>query len=96
MTRTPRPPDGSLTFALRGLVWGIECELAVITNLCGRIDNHVRALNTARADAARRLAGLDELVASVDDDHLRAWLETATQLTYPQVTEVFPDRLYTD
>ena len=96
MTRTPRPPDGSLTFDLRGLVWGIESEVAVITSLCGRIDEHVRALNVARADAARRLEALDELVASVDDDHLLAWLEAATQVTYPQVTEEFPDRLYTD
>ena len=96
MTRTPRPPDGGLTFDLRGLVWGIESEVAVITSLCGRIDEHVRALNTARADLARRLEALDALHASTDDEHLRAWLEAATQVTYPQVTEEFPDRLYTD
>jgi len=96
MTRTPRPPDGGLTFDLRGLVWGIESEVAVITSLCGRIDEHVRALNGARADAARRLEALDALVAATEDEHLRAWLEAATRVTYPQVTEQFPDRLYTD
>ena len=96
MTRTPRPPVGGLTFGLRGLVWGIESEVAVITSLCGRIDDHVRALNAARTDAARRLEALDQLVASVDDEHLGAWLAVATQVTYPQVTEQFPDRLYTD
>jgi hypothetical protein len=96
MTRTPRPSDGRLTFDLRGLVWGIESEVAVITSLCGRIDDHVRALNAARADAARRLEALDALVASAADEHLRAWLEAATQVVYPRVTEEFPDRLYTD
>lgn len=96
MTSTPRPSDGRLTFDLRGLVWGIESEVAVITSLCGRIDDHVLALNVARADAARRLAALDELVDATTDEHLLTWLETATQVTYPQVTEQFPDRLYTD
>ena len=96
MTRTPRPPDGGLTFDLRGLVWGIESEVAIVTSLCSRIDEHVRALNAARADSARRLEELDELVAATDDEQLRAWLEVATQVTYPQVTEEFPDRLYTD
>lgn len=96
MTRPPRPPDGSLTFDLRGLVWGIESEVAVITSLCGRIDEHVRALNVVRADAARRLEALDELVTAADDEHLRAWLEAAAQAPYPQVIEHFPDRLYTD
>lgn len=96
MSRTPRPPGGGLTFDLRGLVWGIESEVAVITSLSGQIDDHVRALNVARAEAARRLEALDELVAAADDEHLRAWLEAATQVTYPQVPEQFPDRLYTD
>ena len=42
---------GSLTFDLRGLVWGIESEVALITSLCRRIDDHVRALNGLRAEA---------------------------------------------
>lgn len=87
---------GSLTFDLRGLVWGIESEVAVITSLCRRIDEHVLAVNESRAEAARRLALLDDLVAAADDPDLRAWLETATQAALPQVTELFPDRLYTD
>ena len=96
MTRTPLPTDGGLTFDLRGLVWGIECEVAVITSLCGRIDDHVRALNVARADAARRISQLDELLAAADDERVRAWLEPLMQVAYPQVAEEFPDRLYVD
>jgi len=96
MTRTPLPTDGGLTFDLRGLVWGIECEVAVITSLCGRIDEHVRALNVARADAARRISQLDELLAGADDERLRAWLAPLMQVAYPQVAEEFPDRLYVD
>jgi hypothetical protein len=87
---------GSLTFDLRGLVWGIESEVAVITSLCRRIDEHVLAVNAARAEAAQRLGLLDELVAAADDPDLRAWLETATEAALPQVAELFPDRLYTD
>ena len=86
----------SLTFDLRGLVWGIEAEVAKITTLCRRIDEHVRALNAARAEAAERLLALDALVAAADDPDLRAWLETASAVELPQVTELFPDRLYTD
>ena len=85
-----------LTFDLRGLVWGIESEVAVITSLCRRIDEHVAAVNRLRAEEAERLAALDELVAAADDDDLRAWLETVAAAPLPQVTEVFPDRLYTD
>jgi hypothetical protein len=87
---------GSLTFDLRGLVWGIESEVAVITSLCRRIDEHVLAVNAARAEAARRLVLLDELVAVAEDPALRAWLETVTDATMPTVTELFPDRLYAD
>ena len=86
----------SLTFDLRGLVWGIESEVAVITSLCRRIDDHVRVLNGLRAQAAQRLAALDELVAAADDDRLRAFLESATQAPLPEVVEHFPDRLYAD
>lgn len=87
---------GGLTFDLRGLVWGIESEVAQITSLCRRIDEHVLAVNAARREAAERLLALDELVAAAPDEHLRAWLETATQAVLPRVPEQFPDRLYTD
>ena len=86
----------SLTFDLRGLVWGIESEVAQITTLCRRIDERVRAVNALRAEAAQRLLALDALVAAADDPDLRAWLETATAAELPRVTERFPDRLYTD
>lgn len=87
----------SLTYDLRGLVWGIESEVAQITSLCRRIDQTVRKVNAARAEAAERLLLLDELVDSAGDDpHLRAWLETVTTAAVPRVTELFPDRLYTD
>ena len=87
---------GSLTFDLRGLVWGIESEVAVITTVCKRIDDHVRALNALRAEAAQRLQRLDELVQATDDVQLRAWLETVSEAPLPEVVEHFPDRLYTD
>lgn len=86
----------SLTFDLRGLVWGIESEVAQITSLSRRIDQHVRQVNVARRELARRLDLLDELVDAADDPHLRNWLETVTLAALPQVDEVFPDRLYTD
>ena len=88
--------SASLTFDLRGLVWGIESEVAQITSLCRRIDERVRAVNALRAEAAERLRVLDALVASADHPDLRTWLETATAAELPQVTERFPDRLYTD
>jgi hypothetical protein len=87
---------GTLTFDLRGLVWGIESEVAVLTTLCTRIDDHVRALNRLRAEAAQRLAALDELVAAAADGDLRAWLDAASAVPLPAVVEHFPDRLYTD
>lgn len=86
----------SLTFDLRGLVWGIESEVAQITTLCRRIDEHVRGLNAVRAEAAERLIALDALVEAAQDEDLRAWLESATAVPLPRVTELFPDRLYTD
>ena len=87
---------GTLTFDLRGLVWGIESEVAVITSVCRRIDDHVRALNALRTEAAQRLLALDDLLASTEDLQLRAWLETAATAPLPEVVEHFPDRLYTD
>lgn len=87
---------GSLTYGLRELVWSLESEVAQITSLCRRIDQHVRELNAARAEMAERLTQLDEVVELADDPHLRAWLETVTAAPVPQATELFPDRLYTD
>ena len=89
-----REAASSLTFDLRGLLWGIESEVAVITSLCKRIDDHVRQLNLLRREAAERLATLDSLVAAAQDEQLRAFLETATRAPLPQVVEHFPDRLY--
>jgi hypothetical protein len=83
-----------LTFGLRGLVWGIQSEVEVITALCGRIDDRVQAVNAARAETARRLAALDDLLAAAEDPRLRAWLEALAQAPLPRVTETFPDRLY--
>lgn len=89
-------PGSSLTFDLRGLVWGIDSEVAQITRLCRRIDEHVRQVNLARAEMAERLVLLDVLVDTADDDDLRTWLETVSAVPVPSVTEVFPDRLYVD
>ena len=86
----------SLTYGLRELVWTLESEVAQITSLCRRIDQHVRAVNAARAEMAQRLLVLDELVEAADDPSLRGWLEDVTAVRVPQVTELFPDRLYTD
>lgn len=97
MTTTPSGrADTSLTFDLRGLVWGIESEVAQITSLCRRIDEHVRAVNDVRREAAERLGRLDVLVAAAHDPDLRTWLGTVTDAPLPSVTEHFPDRLYTD
>lgn len=86
----------SLTFDLRGLVWGIDSEVAQITSLCRRIDQRVRQVNAARAEMAERLLVLDELTEAAQDDDLRSWLETVSSVPVPSVTEVFPDRLYSD
>ena len=84
----------ALTFDLRGLVWGIQSEVDVITALSGRIDDHVQALNAARAEAARRLEELDALLDAAEDPRLRAWLESMVQAPLPRAAETFPDRLY--
>ena len=84
----------TLTFELRGLVWGIESEVAIISALSGRIDDRVQALNAARAEAAARLEQLDALLAAADDPRLRAWLETLVDTPLPRVTEELPERLY--
>jgi hypothetical protein len=96
MTDDDATTGASLTFDLRGLVWGIESEVAQIASLCRRIDERVRLVNRVRAEAAQRLQLLDELVEAADDADLRAWLELVTAATLPAVTERFPDRLYTD
>jgi hypothetical protein len=86
----------ALTFELRGLVWGIESEVAIISALSGRIDDRVQLLNAARAEAARRLAGLDALLAAADDPDLRTWLDGLTKAPLPIAIETFPERLYGD
>ena len=86
----------SLTFGLRELVWAIESEVAQISSLCRRIDQHVRGVNAARTELAQRLRQLDELVEAAHDPDLRSWLESVAAPALPEVTELFPDRLYTD
>jgi len=83
-----------LTYALRELVWGIESEVAVVGSLTRRIDEHVRALNTLRAELAARLVGLDRLREAADDAHLAAFLDRAVVTPLPHLDEDFPDRLY--
>jgi hypothetical protein len=85
---------GSLASALRGLVGGIETEVAAITGLSAEIDRHVTALNDLRAEATRRLLHLDDLRAAAEDVNLSAFLDTSIQPQLPQVEEEFPDRIY--
>ena len=84
----------ALTYALRELVWGIESEVAVVTSLSRRIDDHVRALNAARAELAERLQRLDAVVAACDEPALREVLQQRAQAPLPQHDEVLPSRLY--
>jgi hypothetical protein len=84
----------SLTYGLRELVWGLESEVAVITSLSRRIDEHVRAVNAARAEVAERLVRLDALVDAADDPDLEAFLRGATTVSLPALDEHFPARLY--
>jgi hypothetical protein len=83
-----------LTYALRELVWGLESEVAVVTSLSRRIDEHVRALNAARAELAERLLRLDAVLAAVDEPALREVLRQRTEAPLPLADEVFPARLY--
>jgi hypothetical protein len=84
----------SLTYALRQLVWNLESEVAIITSLSRRIDAHVTALNTARAEVAERLARLDAVVEAVDDPEFVAVLRARTAAPLPVEDEHFPERLY--
>jgi uncharacterized protein YfaA (DUF2138 family) len=86
----------ALTHALRELVWGLESEVAIVTSLSRRIDDHVSALNAARADLAARLARLDAVVTAANEPGLRELLRQRTQAPLPQQDEVFPARLYGD
>jgi len=83
-----------LTYALRELVWGIESEVAVLTSLARRIDEHVTALNALRAELAARLLGLDVLRAAATDDRLTAFLDRVVVAQLPTLDEQFPQRLY--
>ncbi|MGI8536862.1 MAG: hypothetical protein ACR2K2_10265 [Mycobacteriales bacterium] len=88
-----RPTATMLTYGLRELVWGIESEVAVISNLSRRIDEHVERLNVLRAEAAERLLRLDALTSAADDPDLEAFLRTAVVAPLPRVQEQFPPRL---
>ena len=85
---------GSLATALRGLVDGIDQEVAAITALSEEIDDHVSALNDLRSQATERLLHLDELRAAAEDVNLSAFLDTSIQPQLPQIEEEFPDRIY--
>ena len=85
--------SASLTYALRDLVWKLESEVAVITSLSRRIDEHVGALNMARAELAERRARLDEVVEAADEPELQAVLRSCTAAPLPVEDEVFPERL---
>lgn len=84
----------SLTYGLRELVWSIESEVAVLTGLSRRIDQHVTALNAARAELAERLVRLDALLQAVDDPDLEAFLRGKITVRLPTLDEQFPARLY--
>jgi len=85
----------TLTYDLRGLVWGIESEIAVIGNLSRRIDEHVCAVNRQRRELAVRLQRLDELQAvAADYPELAAFVASTTQVVMPSSEEDFPDRMY--
>ena len=84
----------ALTHALRELLWNLESEVAVITSLSRRIDEHVAALNAARRALAERLGRLDAVVAAADDPELQAVLRSYTAAPLPLEDEVFPERLY--
>ena len=90
----PAVDAGSLAAALRGLVDGIEQEVAAITALSEEIDDHVSALNDLRAQATERLLHLDELRAAAEDVNLSAFLDTTIAPQLPQIEEEFPDRIY--
>ncbi len=87
--------DGpSLSFALRELVWSLESEVALISSLSRRIDEHVAAVNAVRAEAAERLLRLDALVEAADDPELREVLQGLAAAPLPVEDEHFPARLY--
>ncbi len=84
----------ALTHALRELVWNLESEVAVISSLSRRIDDHVAAVNAARRELVERLARLDALVAAADGPGLRAVVQSRAAAPLPLEDEVFPERLY--
>ncbi len=90
-----QPPVAVLTHALRALVWGIDSEVAVISNLSQLVDVHVVALNALRAELAVRLERLDVLRAEAGDADLAGFLDDVIQIELPTVAEHFPGRIYT-
>ena len=75
-------------------MWSLESEVALISSLSRRIDEHVAAVNTARAEAAERLLRLDALVDAADDPELREVLQGLAAAPLPVEDEHFPARLY--
>ena len=87
-------PDQGLTHGLRELVWSLESEVAQVSGLSRRIDEHVRTLNALRDELARRLGALDALQDSVADADLGHYLARVVQTPLPELAEHFPERLY--
>ena len=83
-----------ITYAQRQLVWGISSEVAVLTSLSRRIDEHVTALNALRAELEERLLRLDQLVEAAEDADLAAFVRDVAEPALPAVDENFPRRLY--
>jgi hypothetical protein len=88
-----QPAATTLTYGLRELVWGITSEVAVISSLSRRIDEHVRQINALRAELAERLHRLDVLTSSADNPDLEAFLRARAVAPLPQVVEHLPPRL---
>lgn len=84
----------TLTYGLRELVWSIEAEVAQVSTLSRRVDEHARALNDLRAQLAVRLLHLDELLEAAEDPVLQEFLLSATEAPLPVLAEEFPERMY--
>ena len=84
----------TLTCALRELVWGIRSEVAVVSNLSRRIDDHVRSLNDLRAELSERLLELDRLRDAAHDERLAEFVDTIAVAPLPELDEEFPGQLY--
>jgi hypothetical protein len=92
---TAAPAAGSVDLAggLRDFLDEVGTEVRAVTTLSVHIDRLVEELNGVRDEQATRLAVLDTLRASVDDDTLGAFLDKAIRPRLPRVAEVVPERL---